>query len=81
MPITAGITCSVTLMGLYWFRQREEVDAYDWGKRNPAFWQSQAKKVTANAFASSSVAAIVAIARAAASSKVAANDGAIALAA
>ena len=68
-------------MGLFWFRQREEVDAYDWGKRNPAFGQSQAKKVTANAFASSSVAAIVAIARAAASSKVAANDGAIALAA
>ncbi len=68
-------------MGLYWFRQREEADIYDRGKRSPAARQNQAKKVTANAFASSSVAAIVAIARAAASSKVAANDGAIALAA
>lgn len=38
------------LMGLYWFRQREEADIYDRGKRSPAARQNQAEKVTANAF-------------------------------
>lgn len=31
-------------MGLYWFRQREEVEIYDRGKRSPAARQNQAKK-------------------------------------
>ena len=62
-------------MGLTWFRRREEMDANDSGKRSPAAMQNQATKVTANAFASSSVAAIAAIAKAAASSKDAVTGG------
>ena len=60
-----GISITVLMMGLYWFRQREEMDAYDWGKRNPAERQHQAKEVTANAFTQ----AQIAIAKAAASAK------------
>lgn len=68
-------------MGLTQDRQREQVDANDLGKRSPAVMQNQATKVTAtNAFASSSVAAIAAIAKAAASSKgVVAGDAALAV--
>lgn len=67
----------MSLMGLTWFRQREEAEIYDSGKRSPAARRNQANQVTANAFASSSVAAIAAIAKASASSKgaVAANGG------
>ena len=37
-------------MGLPWFRQREEADADDPGKRSPAERRNQAAKVNANAF-------------------------------
>lgn len=35
-------------MGLSWFRQREEMDTDDRGKRSLAARQNQATKVTAN---------------------------------
>ena len=37
-------------MGLSRFRQREEMDIYDRGKRSPAARRNQASQVTANAF-------------------------------
>lgn len=39
------------MMGLPRFRQREEMDTDDSGKRSPAARQNQATKVNANAFA------------------------------
>ena len=38
------------MMGLPWFRQREEAETDDSGKRSPAARRNQATKVNANAF-------------------------------
>ncbi|MBB6578960.1 DNA-directed RNA polymerase beta' subunit [Comamonas odontotermitis] len=53
------------LMGLTWFRQREEAEIYDSGKRSPAARRNQATTVNANAITT----AKNAIAKAMASSK------------
>ena len=63
------------LMGLTWFRQREEAEIDDSGKRSPAARQNQATTVNANAITT----AKNAIAKAMASSKKSvAMDGAFA---